>query len=153
VVVGVYGRVAFLVLLALPVTLVAAALATGPLRSALVHQLNLSALLATMAVPAEPLDVRPASGRRLARQAPVLAVLAVDAAAATAVRAYPVALFCVMVLVVATAWRRRWWSTLLPVRLDESGVAMLALRVRVPWTAIATADLASSSDEHSFGVA
>jgi hypothetical protein len=153
--VGAYAGVPVLVLLGLPLTLAAVALAAaGPLRGALIHRVNLSALLETMAVPAEPLEVRPDSGRgRWLRLVPAGAVLVANTVAAVVARVYAVALFCVAVAVLAVLWDRvSRQAPRLPVRLDDAGVRLSGVAVPVAWPAVAAVELASSADPRLLGV-
>lgn len=152
---GAYNQAAaMIVLFGLPLTLVAVALAVGPLGSALIHRVNLSALLDNLAVPAEPLEVRPGSfRRRWLRQLPVFGVLVVNAVAAVAARAYSVTLFCLAVSMLGLVWSRRSRDMpRLPVRLDETGLSLPGVNVRIPWTGVTAVELASSVDPYWLGV-
>jgi hypothetical protein len=152
-VVGAYYRAAALiVLLGLPLTLIAAALAAGPPRAALIHRINLAALLDDMAVPAQPLEVvGPGRGRRL-HQLSVSGVLVANAVAGAVARAYSVTLLCLVVAVVAFAVGRMRNAPALPVRLDETGLRLSGGAVRVPWTGVGAVELASSVDPFFLGV-
>lgn len=155
VVTGAYHRAApMIVLFGLPLTLVAVGSAAGPVRTAQIHQLNLSALLDDMAVAATPLEVRPGTvRRRWLRHLPAVAVLVVDAVAAVVARAYSVTLFCLAALVLMVVWSRRSWNRpTLPVRLDEAGLSLSGVDTRIPWARIATAEVTASADQHWLGV-
>jgi hypothetical protein len=143
-----------IVLFGLPLTLIAAAAAAGPFRGALIHRVNLSALLDSLAVPAEPLEVGSASARgRWPRHLPVIAVLVVNAVAGIVAHAYDVALFCLLVAVLGYVWGRRFRDMLtLPVRLDGTGLRLSGSTVEVPWTRVAEVELASSVDPYWLGV-
>lgn len=134
-----------IVLLGLPLTLVAVALAAGPPRAALIHRVNLAALLDDLAVPARPLEVAGTSRRR-PHQLAVSAVLVADAAAGAVARAYGVTLFCLVVAVAAFAVGRMRDKPALPVRLDETGVRLSGGAVGVPWTGVDAVELASTVD-------
>jgi hypothetical protein len=147
---------ALIAILGLPLTLIAAALAAGPVRGALIHRLNLSALLDTSAVPAKPLEVGSAStGLGWPRHLPVIVALVVNALAAIVARAYDVTLFCLIVAVLGFIWGRRAAAKVLrlPVRLDETGLSLSGSTVQVPWTRVAAVELVSSVDPYWLGVA
>ena len=145
-VVGAYYRVAVpIILLGLPLTLVAAALAGGPPRAALIHRVNLAALLDDMAIPARPLEVA-GRGRRRLHQLSVSGVLVANAVAGAVARAYTVTLFCLVVAVVAFAVGRMRGTPALPARLDETGLRLSGGAVGVPWTAVDAVELAHGVD-------
>jgi hypothetical protein len=147
-----YGAAVLVVLLGLPLTLIAAALAAGPPRAALIHRINLGALLDDMAVPARPLEViEPRRPRRL-HQLAVSGVLVANAAAGAVTRAYSVTLLCLVVAVVAFAVRRTRDMPALPVRLDETGLRLSGNAVTVPWTGVDSVELTSSVDPFRLGV-
>jgi hypothetical protein len=152
-VVGAYYKAAVLiVLLGLPLTLIAAALAAGPPRAALIHRINLAALLDDMVVPAQPLEViGPGRPRRL-HQLSVSAVLVANAAAGAIAHAYSVTLLCLIVAVVAFAVGRTRDAPTLPARLDETGLRLSGCAVRVPWTGVDAVELASTVDPFYLGV-
>jgi hypothetical protein len=151
--VGAYnGVVVLIVLLGLPLTLIAAALAAGPPRAALIHRLNLAALLDDMVVPAQPLEViGPGSPRRL-HQLSISGVLAANGVAGAVAGAYSVTLLCLVVAVVAFAVGRSRNTPALPVRLDEAGLRLSGGAVAVPWTRVDAVELASSADPFYLGV-
>jgi hypothetical protein len=153
-VVGAYAGAALLVVLGLPLTLVAVALAAGPMRGSLIHRVNLSALLDTVGVPAEPLEVWPGSVReRWLRHTAAGGVLMANAVAAVLARAYSVALFCVAVAALVVLWNRgSRQAPRLPVRLDEAGVRLSGVEVPVAWRGVAAVELASSADPRLLGV-
>ncbi|GIH19884.1 hypothetical protein [Rugosimonospora africana] len=146
------GAGVLIVLLGLPLTLIAAALAAGPPRAALIHRINLAALLDDLAVPARPLEVVGPVRRRLPHQLSVSGVLVANAVAGAVARAYSVTLFCLVVAVLAVAVGRMRTSPALPVRLDETGLRLSGDGVGVPWTGIDAVELASSVDPFFLGV-
>jgi hypothetical protein len=144
---GAYYRAAVLiVLVGLPLTLISAALAAGPPRAALIHRVNLAALLDDMAVPARPLEVVGPGRRRRLHQLSVSGVLVADAVAGAVARAYSVTLLCLVVAVVAFVVGRVRDAPTLPVRLDETGLRLSGGAVSVPWTGVDAVELASSVD-------
>jgi hypothetical protein len=153
--VGAYARTGTLILLCgLPLTLVAVAVAAGPLHGALIHRVNLSALLDTLVVQAQPLEVRRGSGRgsRL-RQLPAFGVLAANTVVGAAARVYSVVLFCLILFVLAVVWGRRSQVTpTLPLRLEETGVRLSGVDAHVPWARVSQVELTSSADPHLLGV-
>jgi hypothetical protein len=147
-----YGTGVLIVLLGLPLTLIATALAAGPPRAALIHRINLAALLDDVAVPARPLEVVGPGRRRRLHQLSVSGVLVADAVAGAVAQAYSVTLFCLVVAVVAFAVGRTRAAPSLPVRLDETGLRLSGGAVLVPWTGVDAVELASSVDPFFLGV-
>jgi hypothetical protein len=131
---------------------IAAALAAGPLRAALIHRINLAALLADLAVPAQPLEVVGSGRTRRLHQLAVSGVLVANAAAGAVAHAYSVTLLCLVVAVVAFAVGRTRDVPALPVRLDESGLRLSGGAVSVPWTGVDAVELVSSVDPFYLGV-
>jgi hypothetical protein len=152
---GVYYQAPrLIVLFGLPLTLIAAAVAAGPLRASLIHRVNLSALLDTLSAPAQPLEVGSASvGPRWPRYLPVIVVLVVDAVAAIVAGAYEVTLFCLIAAVLGFIWGRRPVGLVtLPLRLDETGLSLSGSKLELPWTRVAAVELASSVDPYWLGI-
>lgn len=146
-----YKAGVLIVLLGLPLTLIAAALAAGPPRAALIHRINLAAL-DDLAVPAQPLEVSgPRRPRRL-HQLSVCGVLVANAVAGVVAHAYSVTLLCLVVAVVAFAVGRTRDAPALPVRLDQTGLRLSGGAVTVPWTGVDAVELASSVDPFYLGV-
>jgi hypothetical protein len=150
---GAYHRTErMIVLFGLPLSLLAVALAAGPPR-ALIHRVNLSALLEPLVVPPRPLEVRPSSGPGVwLRQLPAYGVLVANLLAGAVARLVSVVVFCLVLLVAVIFWARSKAAPALPLRLDEAGLRLSNVDAPVPWTEIVTVELASSADAHHLGV-